>query len=131
MFLHQLKNKKASFLLEALIAVSLLAVSLVIIIRSHVAALRSQVLAQNYALASLLLEREMTDLIQNGYLPNNLRQTRKLTAPHEAFELSLTTKPAGKTYTFENLNEADVVLSWPMGQKDQKLSASTFVFHSP
>ncbi|HOD12914.1 MAG TPA: hypothetical protein PLO93_06695 [Candidatus Omnitrophota bacterium] len=131
MFLRQIKNKTASLLLEALIAVSILAVSLVIIIRSHVAALRSQTLAQSYALASLLLEREMTGLIQNGYLANDLRQTKKLPAPFEAFEVSLSTKPAGASYNFENLNEADVVLSWTTGQKSQKLSASTFVFHSP
>jgi len=130
-FFPRLKNKSASFLLEALIAVSILAVSLVVIIRAHVAALRSQVLAQDYALASLLLEQEMIALIENGYLANNVRTTKKLPAPCESFEVSLVTQPAGKTYNFENLNEADVTLSWPMGQKTQKLSASTFVFHSP
>lgn len=131
MFLRQIKSKIASFLLEALIAVSILSVSLVIIIRSHVAALRSQALAQSYALASLLLEREMTGLVQNGYLASDLRQTKRLSPPFEAFEVSLSTKPAGSSYNFENLNEADVVLSWTTGQKSQKLSASTFVFHSP
>jgi len=130
MFFRQRNNRQGSFFLEALIAVSILSVSLVIIIRSHLAALQTQVFAKDYALATLLLEREMIKIVENGYIERGLSKTRDLEAPYKRFTFYLKTAAAGKEYFFDSLNEVQMTLSWNEGNKPHQLSASTFVFNT-
>ncbi|MCX5681506.1 MAG: hypothetical protein NT079_04425 [Candidatus Omnitrophica bacterium] len=126
---HFSNGARGSFLLEALIAVSILAVSLVVISRSHLGALQAQVFAKDYALATLLLEQEMMAVVENGYIKSGISEKRNLEKPYERFEVSLTTTPAGKGYNFEELNEVNVALSWKSGKKTRTLSLSTFIFN--
>lgn len=128
MCFHRLSKTKGSFLLEALIAVSILAISLVVIIRSHLAALQAQGFAKDYAIATLLLEREMMEAVENGYIASGINEKRNLEKPYDRFEVSLKTAPAGGEYYFDKLNEVNVALSWKSGQKMRTLSASTFIF---
>jgi hypothetical protein len=121
---------RGSFLLEALIAVSILSVSLVIVIRSHVAALQAQIFAKDYTLATLLLENEMIQVIERGVIDRDMNATRNLEKPYERFTFSLRTEAAGKEYVFEGLNQAQLTLSWKEGNKPHKLSASTLVTNS-
>jgi len=88
MFFHPQNRQKGSFLLEALIAVSILSVSLVIIIRSHLAALQAQVFAKDYTLAALLLERKIIEIVENGYIERGLRQEKNLEKPYDRFVFS-------------------------------------------
>ncbi len=115
-------------MLEALIAVSILAISLVIIIRSHMVALQAQVFAKDYALATLLLERELTEVIETGYFASDISKEKKLDKPYERFTFSLHTAPAGREEVLDKLNEVELTLAWKQGTKLHKLSVVTFVF---
>jgi hypothetical protein len=127
---HCSARARGSFLLEALIAVSILSISLVIIIRSHLVALQAQVFAKDYALATLLLEREMMEIVENGYLEGNSDQERTLEEPYERFTFSLKIVEVGKEEAFDKLNEAQLTLAWKEGSKAHQLSVSTFVFNN-
>jgi len=130
MFFGWINKQKGSFFLEALIAVSILSVSLVVIIRSHLAALQAQVFAKDYILASLLLEKEMIDIVERGYIERGINKTKDLEKPCERFTFSLKTSAAGEKYFFDGLNEAQMILSWKEGRKPHKLSVSTYVFNA-
>ncbi|MFA6378966.1 MAG: hypothetical protein WCX16_04195 [Candidatus Omnitrophota bacterium] len=130
MFFRRANKNKGSFLLEALIAVSILSVSLAIIIRSHLTALQAQVFAKDYALATLLLEREMIEVVENGYIERDISQERNLEKPYERFTLFIKTAAAGKEYVFDSLNEVQLTLSWEEGRKAHQFSVSTFIFNS-
>jgi type II secretory pathway pseudopilin PulG len=122
------RASKGSFLLEALIAVTILAVSLVVIVRSHLGALQAQVLAKDYSLATLLLEREMIELVENGYIESGINEQRNLEEPYTRFTFLLKTTAAGNEYYFDKLNEVDAALVWTAGQKKHRLSVSTLIF---
>lgn len=126
----RLTSNKGSFLLEALIAVTIAAVSLVVIVRSHLGALQAQVFAKDYALATLLLEQEMTELVENGYIKSGINSTKKLDKPYDRFSFTLKTAPAGGEYYFDKLNQVQGALLWASGQKTRSLSASTLIFTS-
>ena len=130
MFSRWINNRQGSFFLEALIAVSILSISLVVIIHSHLAALQAQVFAKNYTLASLLLEREMIDVVEKGYIERGINKEKSLEKPYERFTFSLKTSAAGEKYFFDGLNEVQMTLSWKEGAKPHKLSVSTYVFNT-
>lgn len=111
-------------------AVTILSVSLIVIVRSHLGALQAQVFAKDYALATLLLEQEMMELVENGYIESGIDQKKTLEKPYERFEFSLKTRPAGEKYYFETLNEVQGILAWKSGQKTRTLSATTLIFRS-
>jgi hypothetical protein len=127
MFCRCLNKNRGSFLLEALIAVTILAVSLAVIVRSHLGALQAQVFAKDYTLATLLLEREMIELVENGYIDKGISEERTLEKPYERFTFVLKTAAAGQEYYFDKLNEVQAALSWTSGQKTHTLSASTLI----
>jgi hypothetical protein len=108
MFFRRANKNKGSFLLEALIAVSILSVSL----------------------ATLLLEREMIEVVENGYIERDISQERNLEKPYERFTLFIKTAAAGKEYVFDSLNEVQLTLSWEEGRKAHQFSVSTFIFNS-
>lgn len=131
MFFQRKNNRAGAFLLEALIAVSILSVSLVMVIRAHVAALRAQTFARDHALAALLLENEMIKVIQKGTLERGRNTRKNLSAPYERFTFSLKTVPVLGDAASDALNEAQLSLSWMDGKKERRLSVATFVLNSP
>ena len=124
------KRPKGSLLIEALLAVVILSTSITIIIQSMTASLRASDASKSYSLALILLENNMYDLIQQGFIDSNLRKQGNFPEPYEQYKYELETTPYDGVEG-NHLNTVNLKVSWVSGRKNNAIIVQSYLFNSP
>ena len=129
-YLISRNNPKGVFLIEILLTICVFGVLMGLIIRSHLTSLRACVFTEDYAVASLLLENKMKEVSQTGFILRDIKETKRFLKPFENFFYTLETQKAGDREDLDNLNEVILSVTWQANNKDKKLTAGTYLFHT-
>ena len=121
-------NNRGSFLVEILLAVSILAVGLTIIIYSFVSGLRAVVYTKYYSLAMILMENKMSELMQEGSIPASLSEEKTFEPPYERFSYELKTESGPEAAIF---NKVFLRCFWQSGKKTSSISLATYFYNLP
>lgn len=130
-YLKVSSNKRGSLLVEALLTISILSIGLTVIIRSLVSSLRATAYSADYSLAVILLENEMSDLRQKGFIKDSVDMEDIFPEPYEKFFYRLETKKAAGEFTSGSLNEVKLTVFWRSGPKERSISAVTYLPQPP
>ena len=126
-----LKNRlKGAFLIEVLLTVCVFGILMSFIIRSHLTSLSACVFAEDYAVASLLLENKMKEISQTGYILRDLEETKRFSEPFEKFSYTLQTQEINGREDLQDLNEVILSVTWQARNKEKKLTAATYLFYT-
>lgn len=120
-----LRNNRATFLLEALLAVLILSVGLVGLIRGLLSSLNAVKQSENYFLAILVADNAFVEIVRlNG---------QKVGAPViietgiKNFKVDVSVNASGAVNVPKSLKEAQIKVNWPDGAKQKEVKALTLV----
>ncbi len=120
-----LRNNRATFLLEALLAVLILSVGLVGLIRGLLSSLNAVKQSENYFLAILAADNAFVEIVRlNG---------QKVSAPViietgiKNFKADVSVNASGAVNVPKILKEAQIKVNWPGGAKQKEVKALTLV----
>ena len=120
------RNNRGAFLIEALIAISILGVSLVFIIQSYLSSLRGALFTENYTLAMFLLENKVSE-----FKIGETRESEKeksFPPPYERFVYKGETADVSEDGKPSILEETRLAVHWSSGKKENKLETTTYFF---
>ena len=72
----------------------------------------------------------MKEISQTGFIPRDIKETKRFLKPYEKFSYTLETQEAGDREDLSNLNEVVLSVTWQANNKDKKLAAGTYLFHT-
>ena len=121
-------SKKGAFLVEALVAISILGVSLVFIIQSYLSSLRGALFTEDYTLAMVLLENKVSEF-KLGAVKNSQNEGN-FPPPFERFTFKSETSEIKEDGKPGILNDVRLAVHWPSGKKKNKLETETYFFKS-
>ena len=124
-------NRKGALLIEALLIISILAVSLTVIIQSFLSSYRASVYTKEYSLAALLLENKMSELLQKRFIKSTLNEENYFASPYEKFRYHLETKALGQGAPGISLNEAKLSILWQEGRRSNAINLTTYLLNEP
>jgi len=123
------KCSKGALLIEALLAVSIVSVSLTMIIQSFLTSMRATAYSRDYTTAVMLIENEMFEIKRLGYADALTKTGGGYQEPFEQFQYAINSEPLGSQEE-ETLIEIQVAVTWPSGNKEKILSSSTLMMSS-
>lgn len=125
------RGKQGAVLIEVLLAITVLSVGLTFIIHAYLSSLKGTVYAEDYTTAIILLENEMSGLMQKGYIETGLDEENNFPAPYERFRYHLTTKGVLEGEGQPFLNEVVLRCSWASGRRKNNVAITTYLFNIP
>ena len=123
------KSSKGSLLIEALLAVVILSTSVTLIIQSMTASLRASDASKSYSLALILLENNIFDLMQHGFVDSNFRKEGNFHEPYEQYKYELETVPYDGVEG-NHINKVNLKVSWVSGRRNNVVAVQTYLFDS-
>jgi Tfp pilus assembly protein PilV len=111
-------NNKGTFLIEALLAIAIMAVSLTFIIHSVVSALRASTYVSDYTQAQFIGDNIMFDFIKDGLPSSQSKGT------NGKFSYRFQTKTIEET---AGLNQLHLQILWTQGMQNKKIELMTYV----
>ncbi len=133
----KVKCNKGSLLIEALLAVVIIAISLTLIIESLASSYRAVILTKDYSQALILLENQLSLLAQKGFIEDSINESDSYPEPFSKYRYDLKTslsQKADNSFSQEDLggiNKVDLSVSWSTGRKANKVSLLTYLFEPP
>lgn len=127
-FLKEKFNDQGSFLIEVLISVMILSVGLTSVVRSYMTSLKALVYAQEYTIATFLLENMIIQFVQQGFIDLSLNQQDEFDPPYENFSYRVRAKKVDGREGMESLGQLTIEVFWESGAKERSLSTSTYLF---
>lgn len=127
--LHCFKQQRASFLLEALLAVLILSVGLVGLIRGLLSSLNAAKEAQAYSRATIVADNALLDVIRL----NGVKTTSPVQVDLQSDQLKaqIDVVESDNIFVPGILREARLMIKWPGALQDKELQATTLIFGSP
>ena len=123
--MKRFKNQQGAILLEALLAVTILAVALTAIMQSMLSGLRAAVVSAEYMRAASLLDSVMTEQFLTRPDALTSRDEVEAKEPYERYKYSVRVSDENDPL-FQDLNLKRLVTSvvWPAGKGKRTLSAA-------
>ncbi len=122
----RLKNKRGSFLLEALLAVLILSVGLVGLIRGLLSSLNAAKQAENYSRAILSAENALLEVVRlNG---QKINWPVILDIDNKNIKAEVGIIASDNLEIPQNLKEVQIKIKWPGAAKQKEINAVTLVF---
>ena len=123
--MKRFKNQQGAILLEALLAVTILAVALTAIMQSMLSGLRAAVVSAEYLRAASLLDSVMTEQFLTRPDALTSRDEVEAKEPYERYKYSVRVSDENDPL-FQDLNLKRLVTSvvWPAGKGKRTLSAA-------
>ncbi len=124
-------NKKGALLLEALLAVSIVAFGLTAVIYSYLSSFRASVYTGDYSLAAILLESKMSDLVYRNFIEDAIDEESAFPEPYQRFRYKLTTRNSNQGGKPGDLNEVVLSILWDSGKRKNNITLTTYLFNLP
>lgn len=121
-------HNNGAFLLEALIAVTILSVGLVAIIKSFTMGIEAHKRSQEYLTASILLENKLTDLLIGRYIDEEMELAGDFEEPFLGYRYVISIDSLDH---HEFLKKVKVFIFWKGRGKERSLDAATYFFVRP
>ena len=128
--LRLLRHNRGMLLLEAIMAVVILAISISVIIESLVSGLRATTLTTHYSRALLLADHMMTELLSQRSGEALAPSAGIFPSPDEQYQYELKTQKLLSAPS-NGLTQVELTVLWKSGQKQQDLSVVTWLFKPP
>lgn len=125
----QRRYHRGAFLLEAILATVILAVSISVIIESLVSGLRATQLTGHYSKALLLADHMLSGILAARSAGAAGPQEDQFPEPNEEYGYGLKAEDAAAQA--EGLKEVELTVSWTAGRKKQDVSIVTWLFEPP
>lgn len=126
-FLIIRKNKSGILLFEVMLTLVILAIGLTLILHSFSASLNASKIAQDYTVASLLIEDKMWEMENAGAVGSNLTEEGQFLPPYQKFNWRLQTKDKPVQDETGKLNEVKLTVRWKEGRRKGSASATTYL----
>lgn len=120
-----LRNNRASFLLEALLAVLMLSVGLVGLIRSLVSSLNAVKQSENYFLAILAADNAFVEIVRLS--GQKVNEPVVIETNIKDFKAGVSVKVPEGINIPKTLKEAQIKVNWPGSAKQKEVKALTLV----
>ncbi len=130
-FLITRKNKNGLLLFEVMLTLVILSIGLTLILHSFSASLNASKIAQDYTVASLLIEDKMWEWENTGEIAANLNQEGRFPQPNQKFNWHLETKDKPIQEQSGKLNEVKLTVWWKEGRRKGSISATTSLKNKP
>lgn len=122
----QLKNKRGSFLLEALLAVLILSVGLVGLIRGLLSSLNAAKQAQDYTRAISFADNALLEVVRlNG---QKASWPVVVAVDNKDIRVEVDMIESNNLEMPQNLKQVQVKIKWPAAAKQKEINAMTLVF---
>ncbi|MFH0771646.1 MAG: hypothetical protein V1933_03405 [Candidatus Omnitrophota bacterium] len=124
--LMNLRNKKGYLLLEAVVSIAVVAIALVVILRSFASSLRASKISQEYFSATLFLNNKLCELEQKVRLKGGLNtsDSKEGEIPGTGYKLNVSIEDLGE---IENLASVKAVIFWENLRRREKIEVETFM----
>lgn len=130
MLLNQLRHKKGSLLLEALLATAILSISIVVIIQSLSVSARATSYNINYTKALMFLDNKFFDALRDPNQKLSSLDEGAFPFPDDHFHYRQETSDP-KEESMDNLQDLHLNVSWNLDNKNQQLQLETYRFFRP
>ncbi len=123
--MKRFKNQQGAILLEALLAVTILAVALTAIMQSMLSGLRAAVVSAEYMRAASLLDSVMTEQFLTRPDALTSRDEVEAKEPYERYKYSVRVSDENDPFFQDlNLKRLETSVVWPAGKGKRTLSAA-------
>lgn len=124
-------NHSGFLLIEAILAVVILAFSLTLIVQSMGASLRASFYSSQYTTAVFLADHQMFEWLRGRFIGSGVREEGTFSSVDGEYKYSFKTEnvPVDDQPSALNLVELDV--SWPARQGQNQVSLATYLFNTP
>ena len=121
-------NSRGVFLLEAVIAVTILSVGLIAIIRSFTMGIEAHMRSQEYLIASTLLDNKLTELLLDRYIDEGVTLEGEFEEPFLGYRYVLSVESLDQ---YELLKRVNVSIFWKGRVEERFIDAATYLFVRP
>lgn len=124
--LMNLRNKKGYLLLETVVSIAVVAIALVVILRSLASSLRASKISQEYFSATLFLNNKICELEEKVRLKGGLdtSDSKEEALAGTGYKLSVSVK---KIEEAENLANVKAVIFWENLKRSEHIEVETFM----
>ncbi|MFA5059228.1 MAG: hypothetical protein WC676_01190 [Candidatus Omnitrophota bacterium] len=123
-------RRRGSFLLEALLAVSILSVSLTLVIQSLLSTFRATVYSKDYSVAQILLDNKIQEFKQKGIVENNWDEDGRFPEPYEKYSYHIESTSAADGEKLKTVSEVIFNIFWVSGKNQKNITVSTYFFNT-
>lgn len=121
-----MRNQNGSILLEALLATVILSMSITVIMQSLTSSLRAAKYSAQYTKALILLDDQLTEYFQEGFIETGIKETQSFPAPFDDYKYSVSSDSAEDFGEHVNLLEMDI--NWKSGRRENGIIVETLLF---
>jgi len=120
-------SKQGTFLIEALLAVSILGVALVLILQSYLSGMRGALFTRDYTLAMFLLENKVSELKISGLNESRSEEKNVFPPPYERFQYATEAVNVSEDGQPGKFNQVQLAVLWSSGKKTHRLETTTYI----
>ena len=124
-------SEQGSMLMEALVAVVILAVGLTAVVQALVSAYLASRTSGRYSEAALALENAVVEKIYQGGIAAGVDEEGRMEKPFDRYRYKLASQPLNfNGASNDQINDVAVSVAWDEGAKIKTLSLQTFLFNT-
>jgi len=128
MALFRIRRHKGTFLLEALVAVVILAVGLTGVIRAFLMGLKAQERSRDYQISALILENVLTHLLLDRYFDEGISAGVECARPYADYRCEITAEELDPPGPLKRVTVSVIRLE---GSNGRLMEAVTYMFARP
>lgn len=119
-------QRRGSILVEAILAIIILAICLTLIIQSMTGSLRASKYAGDYTLAVIAAENEMFDRIEKSFIASGIRDTTTDVVAGRSFDTQIETQAVVGAEN-DKINQVSLDVKWISGKRKNQFGVFTYL----